>query len=147
MKQDVGMPLDATKTPEAFQSFGRGTLPDHLGIRVTEVREGSLRAELTVAPHHLAPNGYLHAASVIALADTAAGYATIANLPAGATSFTTIELKCNFLGTAKTGATVACHAVAAHLGRTTQLWDVTVTLAEKPIALFRCTQMVLWPKP
>ena len=84
-----------------------------------------LVAELDLRDELLAPNGYLHAASVIALADTACGYGCLAHLPDGATSFTTIELKSNFLGTARDG-TLSCIARPAHLGRNTQVWDATV---------------------
>lgn len=96
----------------------------------------------------LASNGFLHAASVAALADTACGYATLARLPDGAESFTTIELKTNFRGTAMSG-TLAAMARAAHGGRNTQVWDATVTevASGRQIALFRCTPMVLYPKP
>jgi uncharacterized protein (TIGR00369 family) len=106
-----------------------------------------LIAELDIRPELLAPNGFLHAASVIALADTACGYGCIAHLPDGADNFTTVELKTNFLGTAREG-TLACIAKPAHLGRTTQVWDATVTRKTDgaAIALFRCTQMILWPK-
>ncbi len=88
----------------------------------------------------LAPNGYLHAAAVVGLADTAAGYACFAHLPEGASSFTTIELKCNFIGTVTSGS-VECTATAAHLGQTTQVWDAVVksAAAARPLALFRCT--------
>lgn len=142
-----GMPHIASRDVEFFRHFGDGSLPGHLGLRITHVGEGCLRGEFTIAPHHFAPNGYLHAASVIALADTAAGYACFAHLPEGSTNFTTIELKCNFVGTAKEGV-IQCEAKAVHLGNATQLWDVEVRRegVEKPIALFRCTQMVLWPK-
>ncbi|MGH8854095.1 MAG: PaaI family thioesterase [Telluria sp.] len=134
-------------TPESFNDFGKHFLPGHLGIRITEVAAGRVSAELPVLPHLLAPNGYLHAGSVVTLADTAAGYACIANLPEGAHSFTTIELKSNHLGTARQG-TIAVTASAVHLGRTTQVWDATVTDKDsgKTIALFRCTQMILYPK-
>ncbi|HUK05465.1 MAG TPA: PaaI family thioesterase, partial [Burkholderiales bacterium] len=93
------------------------------------------------------PNGFLHAATVVALADTSCGYACAANLPQGASGFTTLELKTNFLGTAREGA-LFCRATPAHLGRTTQVWDAVVTIegTDRRIALFRCTQMVLWPK-
>jgi len=101
---------------------------------------------LQVEKRHLAPNGFLHAASVVALADTAAGYGCIAHLPEGASGFTTIELKSNFLGTALEGRIVT-HATLVHGGRTTQVWDATVTGPNgRTIALFRCTQMVLWTK-
>jgi uncharacterized protein (TIGR00369 family) len=98
-------------------------------------------------PELLAPNGFLHAASIIALADTACGYGCLAHLPEGAANFTTIELKSNFLGTARDG-TLACVAKPVHLGRTTQVWDAVVERRRDggTVALFRCTQMILWPK-
>ncbi len=126
---------------------GADRLPGLVGFRVMAVEQGLLVAEIDIRPDLLAPNGYLHAATVIALADTACGYGCIAHLPSGAENFTTAELKCNFLGTARDG-TIACVAKPAHLGKTTQVWDATVSRHSdgKPIALFRCTQMVLWPK-
>ncbi|HJV00341.1 MAG TPA: PaaI family thioesterase [Burkholderiaceae bacterium] len=134
-------------TPAYFNQFGLGTLPGHLGIVVTDVSEGSVTAEFEVTPQHLAPNGYLHAGSVVTLADTACGYACVAHLPEGAASFTTIELKSNHLGTAREG-TVVATATVVHLGKTTQVWDATVRnkASGKTMALFRCTQMLLYPK-
>lgn len=121
-----------------------GSLPDHFGFAVTALAEGRLDAALTIQPWMIAPNGYLHAASVILLADTSAGYATIAHLPDGAKGFTTVELKSNFLGTARDGL-IRAEAVAEHLGRSTQVWSATVYNAEgRKMALFRCTQIVLW---
>jgi len=114
---------------------------------VVRVDQRELAMQLQIQPQMLAPNGFLHAASIIALADTACGFATIAHLPDGAESFTTIELKCNFLGTATEGLVEAV-ACGAHLGRTTQVWDAKVIEAAsgRTLALFRCTQMILWPR-
>jgi 1,4-dihydroxy-2-naphthoyl-CoA hydrolase len=139
--------MDAKFTPEYFNQFGKGNLPDHLGIVITAVSEGEVRAEFDVTSKLLAPNGFLHAGSVVTLADTACGYACVAHLPEGAANFTTIELKSNHLGTAREG-TVVATAKAVHLGKTTQVWDATVSnkATGKTIALFRCTQMVLYPK-
>lgn len=124
-----------------------GSLPGLFGLVVTAIAEGRMEAEVALQPWMRAPNGYLHAASVITLADSTAGYACTAHLPAGAKGFTTIELKSNFLGTAK-GGTMRCVATADHLGRTTQVWSVTVfgpaEEGGRQMALFRCTQMVLW---
>jgi uncharacterized protein (TIGR00369 family) len=100
-----------------------------------------------VTPRHYAPNGFLHAATVIAVADTLAGCGCASNLPEGASGFTTIELKANFLGTARDGAILGV-ATMLHGGRSTQVWDAEV-IAEatgKPIASFRCTQMILYPR-
>ena len=140
MRDDVNL--------ETLNHRGDGRLPGLIGLRIVSLKANRLDAELDIRPELLAPNGYLHAATVIALADTAAGYACIANLPDGAQNFTTIELKCNFLGTAREG-TLACVTTPGHLGRTTQVWDSVVTRKADggTIALFRCTQMVLWPQP
>lgn len=122
-------------------------LPGFLGIEVLEISLETLRSRMPVKQLHIAPNDFLHAASVVALADTTCGYATIAHLPPGAASFTTVELKSNHLGTVRDGA-VACIATAQHLGRNTQVWDAVVCdeASGKKIALFRCTQMILWPR-
>jgi len=123
-----------------------GYLPGWLGMDVLAVEPGKLRTSLLIRPEMLAPNGFLHAATVVALADTAAGYATFAHLPVGADGFTTIELKINFFGTLTEGV-LLCEATAVHCGRTTQVWDAEVSSEDgRRLALFRCTQMVLWPK-
>ena len=141
------MALRTDATLERFRDRGVGRLPALIGVRFTAVAENRIDAELDIRPELLAPNGYLHAATVIALADTACGYGCLAHLPAGAENFTTIELKSNFLGTAREG-TLACVATPVHLGNTTQVWDAVVSDRgrERKIALFRCTQLVLWPK-
>ena len=134
-------------TPDQFNSRGAEYLPGLLGVVITHVGKSEVRSELQVKKSLMAPNGFLHAGTVVALADTSAGYACAANLPEGATGFTTIELKSNHLGTARDG-TINCVAKAVHLGKTTQVWDAVVTHGEsgKTVALFRCTQMVLYAK-
>ncbi|MES2525050.1 MAG: PaaI family thioesterase [Gemmatimonadota bacterium] len=124
-----------------------GHFPDLLGIRFTHATAAELRAECPVRQDLMAPNGFLHAGAVVTLADTCAGFGCVVNLPKGATGFTTVELKSNFLGTARDG-TLDCSATAVHLGGTTQVWDAVVTHREtgKTLALFRCTQMVLYPR-
>ena len=140
------MPLRSTATLETFAHRGDGYLPGLFGFRPTAVAESRIEAELDIRPELLAPNGYLHAATVIALADTACGYGCIAHLPPGAENFTTIELKANFLGTAREGRIVVV-AKPVHLGNTTQIWDAVVTdpARGRTLALFRCTQLILWP--
>lgn len=134
-------------TLEDFNKFGADHLPGHLGIVITQVSKSEVRSELPVKKTLMAPNGFLHAGSVVTLADTSAGYGCVANFPEGATGFTTIELKSNHLGTARDG-TIECTAKAVHLGRTTQVWDAVISHKEsgKTIALFRCTQMLIYAK-
>lgn len=131
-----------------LNAIGAGRLPHHLGIEITAAPAGSITSRLDIVAHHLAPNGYLHAATIIALADTSCGYGSRSALPEGATGFTTIELKSNFLSTLTEGA-LACTATLVHGGRTTQVWDAVVSdeSSGRTLALFRCTQAVLWPRP
>ena len=135
-------------TPEVFNGRSAGYLPGLLGLSILAMAPGLVESRLAVRKELLAPNGFLHAASVIGLADTSCGYGCVAHLPQGASGFTTVELKSNFLGTALEGA-LLCRATPVHLGRTTQVWDAEVTTegGGKTIALFRCTQMILWQNP
>ena len=134
-------------TAQVFNARSAGHLPGLVGLEIIEVSAQAVTSRLQVRREVMAPNGFLHAASVIALADTSCGYGCVAHLPQGASGFTTIELKANFVGTAREGA-IVCRAVPVHLGRTTHVWDAVVTAegGGARIALFRCTQMVLWPK-
>jgi 1,4-dihydroxy-2-naphthoyl-CoA hydrolase len=137
-----------------LNTLSPGRFPGLVGFRVVVAEPGRVCAELDVAPHLHAPNGYLHAGVVVTLADTACGYGVRTCMPAGAKGFTTIDLTSNFLGTALDG-TICVEAVAVHRGGRTQVWDAMVrsgrvdgggTTGEhgRPLALFRCTQMILW---
>lgn len=140
--------LAAGMSLEVLQRRAVGThLPGHFGMEFTHLEPGRIEARLVVRPELMATNGYLHAATVIALADTSCGFGTIAHLPEGATGFTTIELKSNFLGTVREGA-IRSEARLLHGGRSTQVWDAEVfdETSGRRIALFRCTEMILWPK-
>ncbi|HUQ75121.1 MAG TPA: PaaI family thioesterase [Burkholderiales bacterium] len=136
-----------TTTREDFNGFGADYLPGLLGMEFITVSADAVESRMNVAKRVMAPNGYLHAATIIALADTSCGYGCVAALPPGASGFTTIELKSNFLGTARDGA-ILCRATPVHRGRTTHVWDAAVTVegSGAKIALFRCTQMILWPR-
>jgi 1,4-dihydroxy-2-naphthoyl-CoA hydrolase len=132
---------------EGLNERGTGRLPGLIGLDVLEAEERRLATRLELRDELLAPNGYLHAATIVALADTSCGYGTFVSLPEGAEGFTTIELKTNFLGT-KLAGVITCEARLAHGGRTTQVWDATVADDDsgKPLALFRCTQLILYPR-
>ena len=134
-------------TLEFMNGRGHGYLPGQLGVEISAMEADAITARLEIRQHHIAPNGYLHAATVVALADTACGYGALAFRAEGASGFTTIEVKCNYLGTARDGAIVA-HARKVHGGRMTQVWDAEVRHEQtgKVIALFRCTQMMLYPQ-
>jgi len=139
-------PHDRRALTDFLREAGSDKLPGHMGIELVEISDGAALLRCEIKEFHGAPNGYLHAGSVITLADTAAGYGCVGNLPEGGTGFTTIELKANFLGTMLEG-TMTAEAVLLHDGRTTQVWDVEVSDAStsKALAHFRCTQLILYP--
>ena len=130
---------------EQLNARSAGRLPGFLGIEILSVAPSKLSSRLIIRPEHLAPNGYLHAASAVALADTTCGYGAVANMPHGGQGFTTIELKSNFIGTARSG-TIICDAHLVHGGKSTQVWDAEVKdeATNRIITLFRCTQMILY---
>lgn len=122
-------------------------LPGLLGLEWLSIERNAVLGRMAVSRGHMAPNGYLHAASVVALADSACGVGCMRSLPDGAAGFTTIELKANFLGTAREGEAIRAAARRVHGGRTTQVWDAEVSNEDsgRLIALFRCTQLLIYP--
>lgn len=134
-------------TTTDYNERGKNFLPGHLGIEILSVEVGKVTAQMPIQRFHLAPNGFLHAGSVVTLADSCAGFGCVSSLPSQATGFTTIELKCNHLGTLLEGV-LECSASLIHSGRTTQVWDAVVSdkNTSNKLALFRCTQMILYPK-
>lgn len=141
------MSMKVPASLEEWNAAGDDYLPGLLGMRFIRVELDEVVATLEVRRALGAWNGYLHAGTVTSLADTCCGYGTVRSLPVGASGFTTVELKSNLIGTARSGV-VVCTARPAHKGRTTQVWDAEVRREEDNavIALFRNTQMILWPK-
>lgn len=140
---DIAIP----RTLEEWNAAGADYLPGHLGMSFIKVDPGEVVARMAARKSIGAWNGFLHAGAIVSLADTCCGYGTVRALPEGASGFTTVELKSNFLGTARDG-WIVCTARPLHQGRTTQVWDAAVVPedSEKAIAHFRCTQMILWPR-
>ncbi len=140
------MPQTSNHTSSAdLNRANAGKLPGHLGLEVTLVEPGRVEGQFTVRPGLVAHTGYLLAGSVLSIADILCAYGVSTVWPEGATGFTTVEAKCNFLGTAREG-TVKCVATLLHGGRTTQVWDAEL-IAEasgKRMASFRCTQILLY---
>jgi 1,4-dihydroxy-2-naphthoyl-CoA hydrolase len=132
-----------------LNAVNQDRLPGLIGMVVTHAEPGLMRARMKVTQALVAPIGFLFASSIVALADTLCAYGV--RLPEGAINFTTAELKCNFMSTVRDGV-VLCEAKLLHGGRTTQVWDATITsepsdaAPSKLLAAFRCTQIILWPK-
>ena len=140
------MPATTNRTSvDQLNAANAGKLPEHLGLRVTEVGEGRVVGRFTVRPDLVAHTGYLLAGVGLTLADLLCAYGVSTVWPEGAKSFTTVEVKCNFVGTALEGG-VEVTATLVHGGRTTQLWDAEIVslVNGRPMALFRATQLILY---
>jgi len=130
---------------------GRGRWPtslaEYVGLEPVSHEGDTVTSRMEVRPEHIAPNGYLQASVAIALADMTCARGTLDSLPEGARGFTTVELKTNLLGTALEGG-VRCVATRQHAGRTTQVWDAVLSseTTGRKMALFRCTQLLLYPR-
>jgi 1,4-dihydroxy-2-naphthoyl-CoA hydrolase len=122
-----------------------GHLPGLFGIELLRAETGVAEGRMELRPDFMAPNDYLHAAAVVALADTVCGMGCLASLPEAMSGFTTLELKTNFVRSARADDALHAQARLAHGGRTTQVWDAEVTRESdgKQLALFRCTQYLL----
>ncbi|MDD9933652.1 MAG: PaaI family thioesterase [Myxococcales bacterium] len=131
-----------------LNDFARSKHPGMVGVRLTRCDTEEVTGELVVTDEVIAGTGVLWAPVVITLADWLCAAGTPLHMPEAASGFTTVELKTNFLGTAAAGQRVTGRATTAHVGRTTQVWDAEVRNADtdRAIALFRCTQMILYPK-
>ena len=141
------MDIKIPQTIAEWNAAGAAYLPGHLGLDFVKVEPQEVIAKVVVRKAIDSWNGFLHAGTIVSLADTCCGYGTVRSLPQGATGFTTIELKSNFFGSVREG-TIVCVARPLHQGRTTQVWDGVVSPegAAKPIAQFRNTQLILWPR-
>ena len=140
---DFDIPTDVND----FNRYGEEYLFGLLGMEFLKVEEEEVIGRIELRKHHFGWNGFLHAGAIFALADSCAGYGCVRSLPTGATGFTTIETKNNFLSTVREGS-IRAIAVPLHKGRSTQVWDVTVTSeqTDKTLSCYWCTQMILWPR-
>lgn len=137
-------PSDGKSRAREVTEFFASRVPGLLGCVFDEASADVVVGHIDVTEKLIAGTGYLFAPAVVALADTCAAIGCGANLSEGET-FTTIELKSNFLSSARVGERVVCRCSPAHLGRQTHVWDAVVTneTTGRTMALFRCTQMVL----
>jgi uncharacterized protein (TIGR00369 family) len=130
-----------------LNDFAREKHPGLVGVEVQRCDAEEVRGRLDVTEPLVAGTGFLWAPVVITLADWLCAAGIGEHLPEGA-SFTTLEIKTNFLGTVREGGAIVGRAWPVHRGRSTHVWDVEVSDESngKVIALFRCTQMVLQPR-
>jgi uncharacterized protein (TIGR00369 family) len=132
-------------TAEEINAKIQGRLAGGLGVTLLSISAREVVSRLVVRDDLLNTMGSLHAAVMVAIADTSCGAGCLANLPEGS-SFTTLELKTSFVQSTRAGA-IRCVARQRHAGKTTQLWEATVFDEEsgKELAFFACTELIRGP--
>jgi uncharacterized protein (TIGR00369 family) len=132
--------------PATIQQAASAGLAGMLGVEILQLEHGLMRAKMELRDEHLLlAGGLIHAGTVVSFADTCAGWGCLVSLPESAQGFATIELKTNFVATARGGQTLECEATMVHGGRTTQVWDAIVRRAgeDRTVGIYRCTQALL----
>ncbi|CAF1341856.1 unnamed protein product [Rotaria sp. Silwood1] len=126
----------------------KSTFPGRINLEILSIRYGYVLSQIIVHHELMSVDGYLHGGAIVTLADATCGFGGLVSLPLGATTLTTIELKTNFLGKGKPSAVLNCEAKLLHGGKTTQIWDAQVIdlKTKKLIAIFRCTQLIIYPE-
>ena len=114
-----------------------------LGFRLVSAEPDEVLAELSVTEDLSNRNGVMHGGAIMALADNIGGTATMINLPQGKTT-TTLESKTNFLRPIRIGDTARARCVPLHKGRTTMVWQTTITRGDgQTAAIVTQTQVVI----
>jgi 1,4-dihydroxy-2-naphthoyl-CoA hydrolase len=130
----------------AMQALLEPLLPGLMGVRLIELTPEKVVAEMEVRPDLCTAGGILHGGAYMAFADTLGAVGTIVNLPAGA-STTTTDSSTKFIAGAKVGTTVRGESIALHRGRTTMVWQTSITSADGRLcAVVSQTQLVLQPR-
>lgn len=113
-----------------------------LGVRIVSAELDRVVGEVDVTEALTNRFGALHGGAVMAMADNLGGTAAYLNLEEGEGT-TTIESKTNFFRSVAVGDTVRAEAIPLHIGRSTMVWQTTLTRLSdgKVAAIVTQTQM------
>jgi len=128
---------------DAINAFGKNTMVSHLDIRFIEAGNDFLKASMPVDNRTHQPMGILHGGASVVLSETLAS--TGAYLCVDTTSYYCVglEINANHIRSVRSGL-VTGFAKPAHLGRTTQIWEVRMSdEQDRLICISRVTMAVL----
>jgi 1,4-dihydroxy-2-naphthoyl-CoA hydrolase len=126
--------------------LARGTALEHLGIELIEMGDDYLRGRMPVDHRTRQPAGVLHGGASVLLAETLASWAATFCVDSSQFHCVGLEINANHVRPVTDGH-VTGTARAAHLGRTTHVWQVVIEdKAGKTVCISRVTMAVL-PMP
>lgn len=127
---------------ELLNVFVDGSIVRHVGIEFLEIGDDFIKATMPVDKRTKQPLGILHGGASVVLAETLGSVASYMTLDASSYSVG-LEIKANHLKSATKGQ-VKGTVKPVHLGKTTQVWDISIENDEsEPICVSRLTMMVL----
>ncbi|MBI4195654.1 MAG: PaaI family thioesterase [Betaproteobacteria bacterium] len=120
----------------------QGGMARALGVRLTSLTKKKVVAEMAITPMHMNRSHRVNGGAIMAFADVVGAAGAVFNLPPGHRSGT-IESKTNFFG-AGMGPTLKAVSIPLHIGRTTSVWQTTITNADgRQVAIVTQTQIVI----
>ncbi len=113
-----------------------------LGIRLRKLSKKRIDAEMRVTADHINRSGRINGGVLMAFADLLGAMGTLANLPEGCRT-TTLESKTNFFAAGE-GEVLAATVLPLHIGRTTMVWQTTISNPDgRRVAIVTQTQIVI----
>lgn len=114
-------------------------LMNSLGIEIIKMEKDAVVLSMPVDERTHQPAGFLHGGASVLLAETAASIAGSLHVNLENQSIFGIEINANHIKSKRDG-TVIATATPYHVGRTTMVWDITITdEQENLICISRCT--------
>ena len=137
----------ARAAPHSPSRVFLGGMPTTLGMTLVSVTKKKVVAEMVVKDMHRNWNGRVNGGAIMSLADAAGAAGAVLNMPPGHRGGT-LESKTNFFGAGQ-GPIIRAVSIPLHVGRTTSVWQTTVTNSGdgSRVAIVTQTQMCLPIKP
>jgi len=110
---------------KVLNDHAKNSMVEHVGIEFVEVGDNYLKAIMPVDHRTKQPMGLLHGGASVTLAETMGSTASFLVLEDGFYSVG-LEIKANHIKSATQGVVTGV-VVPLHMGKTTQIWDISIT--------------------
>lgn len=116
---------------------------EHLGITITAIGDNFIEARMPVDKRTHQPMGLLHGGASVALAETLGSFGAFLCVNPEEKACVGLEINANHIRSVREGFVIG-RATPKHIGKTTQVWEITVSTEEgKLVCVSRLTVQVL----
>ena len=109
------------------QNFMQDQLPETFGIEIVELSSNSVTGELVVDERHLRPGKIMNGGVSLVLIETLGSVSSCLYIDLKKQNTFGIQVNANHISVARPGDKLTAKSSSVHIGRTTQIWDVTIT--------------------